>query len=251
MYGGFPSYIYQPGPGITVLGDPNYPRYDTSYMPFTTPVYQVTYNQYNYYTSSPEAAEAIQDGGNHAKRALKSAYSEDTYQAAFADIEQAWSTNNIGLIRKHLRDKDTKISVLLNRKYSYSISSDDFAQITRDAMKKLDTVSFKFTRLRKAANGDVTAYGIHVYQPAAVAENDNADDTVAFDTHATSSSDSSSDDNEGTSGSTENSADAQPGAHKVMYVSYTLRKGDDGWVIVLVDSSKNKLVPSQTDENGG
>jgi len=251
IYGGFPGYIYSPNPGVTVVSDPYYPNYATGYSPFSTPTYQVTYNQNNYYTATPQAAEAIQDGGNQAERAIKSAYAEDTYQAAFADIEQAWISGNLGLIRKHLRDADTKISVLINRKYAYSISSDDFSQITRDAMQKLDTVSFKFTRLRKAKNGDITAYGIHTYVPGTQSD-DKADDTVAFDTKS-DTGDSSQDSSTTTTSNGDapsKPADVVSGEHKTMFVSYTLRKDDDGWIIVLVDSSTKKLVPSQSDDDG-
>ena len=246
IYGGFPGYIYSPDPGVTVVSDPYYPAYAGGYSSFSTPTYQVTYNQNNYYAASPQTAEAIEDGGTRAEGAVKSAYAEDTYQAAFADIEQAWMSGNVGLIRKHLRDADTKISVLINRKYSYSISSDDFSQITRDAMQKLDTVSFKFTRLRKAKNGDVTAYGIHTYNPSATAD-DKDDDTVAFDTKADTSTDNSHESYTNENQPT-NSAEAADGTHKTMFVSYTLRKAEDGWIIVLVDSSAKKLVPSQTDD---
>lgn len=249
-YDGMPSYIYSPDPGVEVVGTPYYPQYATNYTQFDAPQYQATYNQNNYYVNSPQAADDIDSGGAPAQQAVKSAYDEDTYQAAFADIEQAWTTGDVELIRKHLRDNDTKINVLINRKYSYSISSADFSQITRDAMKNLSTISFKFTRLRKAKNGDITAYGVHVYQTGDNSDS-GSDDTVPFDTSKPSSDSGSGSpaptDNAPAADKSDNSDDAKDAAgNKTMFVSYTLRKEDDGWVIVIVDSSTKKLVPSQS-----
>ena len=130
---------------------------------FYTPVYQVTYNQTNYYVASPERVDQLEQGGKEAKTALKYAFPEGSYQAAFGDIALAWKDGSVAPLRKHIRDNDTKIGVSLKGKYSYSIASSDYVQITRDALDRLQTNSFEFTRIRKAKNGDVTAYGKHVY----------------------------------------------------------------------------------------
>jgi hypothetical protein len=175
------------------------------------------------------------------------------------------------LIRKHLRDADTKISVLIKKQYSYSIASDDFADITRDAINRLDTISFKFTRLRKADDGDVTAYGVHVYRATKGDETADAgatsDKTEPFDadapvdagsdTAAAAASAATDGDTAVDSGTPPDASVASDTAHsdtgasagskdiKTIYVSYTLRKRDDQWYIVLVDSSPNKLAPEQ------
>jgi len=239
-YDGFPQYIYNPG--AVILSEPYFPIYNTPYLPFYTPPYQVTYNQTNYYVDNEQRAQEIEEGGEPARTAIKHAYAEGSYQAAFADVEKAWTDGDVGLIRKHLRDNDTKISVLIKSKYAYSISSDDFAQITRDALDRLDTVSFKFSRLRKARNGDVTAYGVHVYRSTTSDNGDgsssSSQDTVPFSSDG-SSSDTSNYDQSGSSAS---------GTEKQRYVSYTLRKHDDAWYIVMVDSSSSKLVPSQDED---
>ena len=162
-YTGFPPYIYNPGVVYQTLAQP---VYLTDPLPFNPPQYQVTYNQTNYYVTSEDKAAEIEDGGAPAKKAVHQAYPADSYQAAFADIERAWTDGNLDLLKNHLRSSDTKVSVFLSSKYKYSLNSSDFAQITRDAFDRLDTVSFQFTRLRKAKNGDVTAYGKHVYRVA-------------------------------------------------------------------------------------
>ena len=232
-YTGFPSYIYSLGVSYQTLGGP--PVYITDPLPFNPPQYQATYNQTNYYVTNEAQADQIADGGAPAKRAVHQALPADSYQAAFADIERAWTDGNFGLLKNHLRSSDTKVSVFLSSKYKYSLDSSDFGQITRDAFDRLDTVSFRFTRLRKAKNGDVTAYGKHVYR---VTSGDDktagtaSDNTVPFD--------SSSD---GSAPSADTTVDNDPvGNAKTVYVSYTLRHGDDGWYITAVDSASDPLV---------
>ncbi|BDI32921.1 hypothetical protein CCAX7_49720 [Capsulimonas corticalis] len=236
LYGGFPQYICNPS--VIVLNDPYSPVYTTPYLPFYQPSYQVTYNETNYYTTSEDRASDIREGGDTAKAAVKSAYKDGTYQAAFADIAKAWSDGNIAPLRKHLRDDDTKISILLKRKYAYSIASGDFEQITRDALDRLTTVSFKFTRLRKAKNGDVTAYGKHVYRTSDDATSGDAvkdSDTVPFDSSADQPYDQAT--------------DPAPGEEKVTYVAYTLRHKDDLWYIIAVNSSAKPLVTTDQDSD--
>jgi len=248
-YGGMPEYMYNPA---VIVTEPAYPQYDTPYAPFAQPTYQVTYNQTNYYgqpaqsTGAAQGASSDTGGGQSDTGSVDdtrlppgtTAADQDTapsgsYVSAFADIERAWNDGDIGLIRKHLRDKDTKISVLMKRKYAYSISSDDYAEITRDAFDRLATISFKFTRLRKATNGDVTAYGVHVYQVSESGDDGKSDSgsgTVPFDTN-------------GSSSDTDQNAQPQGATmQKTMYVSYTLHQRDGEWFITMVDSSPDKLV---------
>lgn len=229
-YYGMPQFIYNPG--VVIVSEPYYPVYTTTYLPFYVPVYQTTYNENNYYVGSEDRVQELQQGGAPAQEALKNAYPADSFQAAFADIEKAWQNNDITLIDRHLRDKDTKLSVFVDTKYSYSLASGDFLQITRDAFDRLKTVSFNFTRLRKAKNGDVTAFGKHIYHAAdgspAAADNARVGDTVPFST-------------DGSQPAAKSDASAA-GAEKTMYVSYTLTHHDTGWYIIAVDSSPNDLV---------
>ena len=222
-YGGFPQYIYSPS--IVVVSNDYQPEYATPFLPFATPVYQTTYNQNNYYVATPERVEELQAGGDEAKAALEHAYPADSFQAAFADIAHAWTDGSIDLIRKHLRDNDTRVSVFLDGKYSYSIASSDFSQITRDALDRLHTQSFTFTRLRKAKNGDVTAFGSHVYRaPAADGSGLDSNGTVPFDQAGT-------DDESG----------GDLSAPKTLYVSYTLRRYGTEWDIIATDSANRDL----------
>ena len=220
QYGG-PQYIYSPS--VVIVTNNSLPDYAAPPVPFYAPVYQTTYNQNNYYVAAPERIDDLQAGGARAKAALQHAYPANSYQAAFADIAHAWTDSDIELIRKHLRDPETRVSVFLSGKYSYSIASSDFSQITRDALDRLNTVSFQFTRLRKAKNGDVTAFGVHVYR----APGDNG-----ADTNGTVPFDQAEADTSGTDGL---------GASKTLYVSYTLRRYGNEWDIIATDSAGHDL----------
>ena len=230
-YTSFPPYIYNPG---VVYQNLSQPVYLTEPQPFNPPQYQVTYNEDNYYVVNAEKASDIEAGGAQADKAVKQAYPADSYQAAFADIERAWTDGNLDLLKNHLRGTDTKVSVFLHSQYKYSLNTSDFTQITRDAFGRLNTVSFQFTRLRTAKDGDVTAYGKHVYRAAVEADKpakDSAaapDGTVAFDSAAPAD--------------TGGDQTSRLGTEKTVYVSYTLRHDDDGWYITAVDSSPDPLV---------
>ena len=220
-----------------MVTQPYCPVYTTSYLPFYPPLYPVTYNENNYYFSNEERTRDFEAGGDRAKEAIRNSYSADSYQAAFADIARGWSDGDIKLIRRHTRDADTRLSVFLNKKYSYSIASGDFLQITRDALDRLNTVSFDFTRLRKAKNGDVTAFGRHVYRVSDTSSRSGSDgDTVPFDQNGSDSSSSSP---------YGQSSDPASGEKKTVYVSYTLRNKDDKWYIIAVDSSEHSLSASE------
>lgn len=235
-YSGFPSYLYNPA--VVVISQPYIPVYDTAYLPFYTPSYPAVYNQNNYYVTNEDRAQDLEAGGDRAKEALRHAYPSDSYQAAFGDIALAWMDGTIKPIRRHIHTSDTRISVFLDKKYAYSIASDDFVQITRDALDRLNTVSFDFTRLRKAKNGDVTAYGTHVYRVEAA---DNADtakdgDTVPFDLNGSGKDVASVYDK---------TNDPSAGEEKTVYVSYTLHRQETQWDIISVDTADQPLVAAQ------
>jgi len=232
-YAGFPQYIYSSGgSGVVVIGQPYQPVYETTYLPFSAPTYSATYNQNNYYVANEARVQQLQAGGDQAQEAIRNAWPAGSYQAAFGDIARAWTDGDLALLKKHLRDDDTRLSVSLNKKYAYSLKSGDYAQISRDALARLGTVSFEFTRLRKAKNGDVTAYGTHTYRAGeATAESAGPDGaTVPFDQTGP------------TGGQTDTGS---TGPAKTVYVSYTLRHQGEQWYIVSVDSSDTTLVPAK------
>ena len=240
VYSGLPQYIYNVGTGLTVVGDPYYPVYVTPYQPYSDP--QVTYNQYNSQTNYQTNNQYNYYGsdGNVAKQtedSRRSAVPADSYQAAFGDIERAWKTGDLRLLQSHIRDNDTRLSVYFQGKYSYSVASGDFLQITRDAFDRLHTVSFQFTRLRKAQNGDVTAYGKQLYRTSgAAAASDDVTakgDTVPFRTDGTTPPDDTQ--------PYDRAGDPTGAQEKTVYVSYILRRYDNGWDIIGIDTSPTEL----------
>jgi len=216
-YDGFPRYIFSPT--VIVAGQSYCPDYSTSSLPFNPPSYTVTDQQSIVDTNYNENSNIYPIG---------------SYRAAFMDIASAWTESDIEPLRRHIRDNDTHLSVFLNKKYSYSISSGDFVQITRDALDRLDTVSFTFTRLRKENNGDVTAFGKHIYRVSSDVV--SSDDTVPFDQQNSSVTTNSMQGDQSTEGAGCN--------HKTVYVSYTLRHRDDLWYIISIDTSDRPLVIS-------
>ena len=243
-YDGLPQYIYNPAANIITVGQPTYLVYATPYLPFNTPNYSVTYNQNNYYVANEGRVREIEGGGAPARAAIKNAYPADSYQAAFADIARAWTEGDIAPLKKHIRDSDTRVSVFLNKKYSYSIASGDFAQITRDALDRLHTVSFDLTRLRKSKTGDVTAYGTHVYRTGD-GQGSKDTGTVPFDQNGVDANAADAGDASQQTSPYDRASDPVAGASKTVYVSYTLRHRDGQWYITEVDSSDHDLVPTR------
>lgn len=94
----------------------------------------------------------------------KIVWPEGTLQAAFTDIERAWTRPDLAPLRRHLRAGDAKIGVSVRGKFAYSLSTRDFLSLTGTALRRFHTVAFRFTNLRRAVNGDVTAYGRHIYR---------------------------------------------------------------------------------------
>lgn len=82
---------------------------------------------------------------------------------ALSDIRTAWTSGRIDLIERHVRD-DVKIAVLLDRKYDYSIDSEDYVDMTRDAMEQMETISFFWQSVKQRTDDAYTAFGQHVYR---------------------------------------------------------------------------------------
>lgn len=79
-----------------------------------------------------------------------------------ADIRSAWIAGRFDLIQRHVRS-DRRIAVLLDGEYDYSVESDDYLRMTRDAIEHMDTASFVWDWVRERSDGGVTAFASHVY----------------------------------------------------------------------------------------
>jgi hypothetical protein len=79
------------------------------------------------------------------------------------DIRSAWIAGRFDLIEPHV-SPGRDVAVFLDGNYDYSISSDDYLSMTRDAVGNLETASFVWDSVRERADGQVTAFGAHTYR---------------------------------------------------------------------------------------
>ncbi|MEN6520226.1 MAG: hypothetical protein ABFD46_03615 [Armatimonadota bacterium] len=98
------------------------------------------------------------DSGYYLERG-SSVYSIDN---VLYDIEKAWKTSEPSLLLKCVRN-NTDIDVLLDGKYSYSLSADDYREMTYDAIDATKTVDFDFESVKSRGDDRVVAYGVHKF----------------------------------------------------------------------------------------
>jgi len=82
---------------------------------------------------------------------------------ALADIRSAWIAERFDLIQRHVL-AGRRIQVFLDGNYDYTISSDDYLSMTRDALEDMETVSFIWDKVREREDGQITAFGSHTYR---------------------------------------------------------------------------------------
>ena len=82
---------------------------------------------------------------------------------AFADIEEAFRYSDIDLLARYA-DPSTRIAVFRNGEYEYSLHANDYLDMTRDAMREWDTLSFDLYRVRRRSDGVYVASGRHDYR---------------------------------------------------------------------------------------
>lgn len=97
--------------------------------------------------------------------------------SALRDVCRAWERGDIDLMMRHV-NSDSAIDVYLKGDYAYSLSARDYREMTSDAMRAIDTISFDFYRVRKRCCQKDTIYfgGYQVDIP-------NETVAVAYGTH--------------------------------------------------------------------
>jgi hypothetical protein len=83
--------------------------------------------------------------------------------SVLGDIRSAWIAGRYDLIESHVT-AGREIAVFLDGSYDYSITSDDYLSMTRDALGSLETASFVWDRVNERTDGQVTAFGAHIYR---------------------------------------------------------------------------------------
>jgi len=79
-----------------------------------------------------------------------------------SNIRKAWTNRDPDLLLKYVR-KGATIDVLLDGEYSYSVSSADYWDMTRDAIRTTSTIDFTFDSIRSRGDNRVIAYGRHKF----------------------------------------------------------------------------------------
>jgi hypothetical protein len=93
-----------------------------------------------------------------------SAWRRDSdFQRTIDDIEDAFRNGDIELLAEHVSNS-TKIAIYNSEKYEYSLDGNDYLDMTRDALKSMDTVRFDLYRIRERRPGVYVASGAHEYK---------------------------------------------------------------------------------------
>jgi hypothetical protein len=112
------------------------------------------------------------DGDNRPRRQRP----EDRYTAeldrAVEDLREAFRTNNIQPLVK-LTDPAVRISVVKEGKYQYTLSADEYLDITRDMLRTTDTIDFEVYDVERKADTVAVVTIRHTYTTG-----DNRDRTV-------------------------------------------------------------------------
>jgi hypothetical protein len=82
--------------------------------------------------------------------------------AVTTDLTTGWTSNNVGLVIGHI-DPNTQVAIYLNGNYLYSVSGTDYANMTRDAMKNIKTVSYTLDNMQQRSDGAYVLSGTHQF----------------------------------------------------------------------------------------
>jgi hypothetical protein len=87
----------------------------------------------------------------------------ESLEDAAASIKAAWMNGDHERLLNRIGDKG-KVRVYLKGKYKYSVDAADFGQMSRDAMSRIDTVSFTLDRIQRRGDDHAFVSGKHVYR---------------------------------------------------------------------------------------
>ena len=90
-------------------------------------------------------------------------YGREQLDNTLADIRSAWIDARFDLLQQHV-NIDDKIAVFLDGQYNYSITGQDYLDMTHDAFEKMTTVSFVWNDVKKRTDGCYTAIAKHQYR---------------------------------------------------------------------------------------
>jgi hypothetical protein len=96
-------------------------------------------------------------------------------QRAIGDICDSWLISNISPIGLHTR-ANVRIAVYLQGAYKYSMTANDYLDITHDAQRSMTTLAFALRMVATPAPGVIVLSGEHRY-----ADRQNVERTVRVD----------------------------------------------------------------------
>jgi hypothetical protein len=86
----------------------------------------------------------------------------ETLNDAIEDIRRAWLNGDYSRFRSRVKE-DARVRIYLKGKYQYSVAGEDFGQMTRDAMTRIDTTGFELDRVTPSGANRAFASGRHIY----------------------------------------------------------------------------------------
>ncbi|MBW3622568.1 MAG: hypothetical protein KY468_04070 [Armatimonadetes bacterium] len=148
-----------------------YPYYCHNTLDYGYPVYQSPYFYYGYGPSYiPSTRVIVVPQPIYIDRSQRDD-SNDYYlnrrvdqeiDTALGDVRRAWMIGDIDLLLRHVRS-DQDVAVYLKGKYAYSLPSQDYRDLTLDAMKNSETSSFKWIGLDERSDEEVLAKAEHTF----------------------------------------------------------------------------------------
>ncbi len=174
-------------------------NWDTCYFPYYAPVYQPTYVYYSpyayYYEVCPPYVNRVVTYyrppsvvyinlpiyvGNEYRGYRDDRRYDDYYldqpswryddrwrewgvDSAIRNIEEAFRYSDINLLAE-VMDPSVRIGIFRSGKYEYSLSSNDYLDLTRDMMRTTDTLDFRVDRVQRRSDGVVVLSARHIYR---------------------------------------------------------------------------------------
>jgi hypothetical protein len=85
---------------------------------------------------------------------------EQSLDEARTEIRQAWVSDDIDLLLRHVRSED-EIPVYLQGDYKYSLPAEDYRDLTKDAMENTTTTSFQWVDEERVSGDEVRLKALH------------------------------------------------------------------------------------------
>jgi hypothetical protein len=122
--------------------------YNYSYDPYDTGT--TTVYQYGYDAHAASVSNAALPSG---------------LDQSLRDVAQSWQTGRIAGLQNHLSPGGS-VQVGFDGQYAYSIRSNGYAQMTRDAMARVTTTDFRYTHVGLDSKGNAVCHAVQKYRAA-------------------------------------------------------------------------------------